>query len=192
MEDVLAGAACVVVVEGVNDHENLGSIFRNSAALGADAVLLCPHTCDPLYRRSVRVSLGQVLRVPFTTLAQWPDGLRLLRERGFELIALTPAPDAMAIDSVDLSQDSRVALLLGAEGEGLSRGALEQADHPVRIPMSRQVDSINVATACAIALHHLRERSPTSKRAGHEAEPGGDAYDRLHRRDIARVDREVR
>jgi tRNA G18 (ribose-2'-O)-methylase SpoU len=183
---VLADAAAAVVVEGVNDHENLGAIFRNAAALGAGAVLLDPTCCDPLYRRSVRVSLGQVLRLPFTRLAPWPDALTQLRTAGFMLVALDPrAPvsiDALApgpkgsavmpgpdpraapqrpthaaaeMDAVANGKPNRVAVLVGAEGCGLSEGARLAASRRVRIPMTPGVDSLNVATALAIALHRL-------------------------------------
>jgi tRNA G18 (ribose-2'-O)-methylase SpoU len=151
--DLLAGAKVVAVLEGVNDHENLGALFRNAAALGADAVLLGARCADPLYRRSVRVSMGNVLRVPFGLLPSWPDGLSLLRDRGFRLVALTPgAPGAVPLAAAGLD-GGRVAFLLGAEGPGLSAAALAAADQLVAIPMARGVDSLNVATAAAIAFY---------------------------------------
>ncbi len=149
---LLAGAGAAVIVEGVNDHENMGAIFRNAAALGADAVLLDPGCCDPLYRRSVRVSVGQVLRIPFTRLTPWPAALTGLAEAGFTVVALDPAGSA-PIDSVPAGR--RLALLVGAEGDGLSAAARAAAAHRVRIPMTGGVDSLNVATALAIALHRL-------------------------------------
>lgn len=153
--DVVAGARRLAVVEGLNDHENLGALFRNAAAFGVDAVLADPTTADPLYRRSVRVSLGHVLRVPWTRLAAWPDGLGDLRAAGFALVALTPARDAEPIDALAADPPGRLALLLGAEGPGLSDAALAAAERRVRIPITPGVDSLNVATAAAVAFHRL-------------------------------------
>jgi len=151
---LLAGARLVAVVEGLGDHENLGALFRNAAAFGVDAVLLDPTTADPLYRRSVRVSLGHVLRVPWARLPRLPGGLAVVREHGLAPVALTPAADAEPIDA--LGRDpGRVALLLGAEGSGLTPATLGAADRRVRIPMAAGMDSLNVATAAAIAFHRL-------------------------------------
>lgn len=158
--DLVARARLVVVVEGLGDHENVGALFRNAAAFGADAVLLDPTTADPLYRRSVRVSLGHVLRVPWTRLAPWPAGLRQLRDRGIAVLALTPDPGAEPIDDVvaPALPPGPVALVVGAEGPGLTGAALTAADRRVRIPIAAGVDSLNVATAAAIALHRLAPR----------------------------------
>jgi tRNA G18 (ribose-2'-O)-methylase SpoU len=146
-------ARLVAVLEGVNDHENLGALFRNAAALGVDAVLLGPRCSDPLYRRSVRVSMGHVLRVPFAELpGPWPASLDVLRAAGLRVAALTPAADAVPLTASGLNGE-RVALLLGAEGPGLSDEALAAADLRVRIPMTTGVDSLNVATAAAVAFH---------------------------------------
>ncbi|MFP5022628.1 TrmH family RNA methyltransferase [Pseudonocardia phyllosphaerae] len=151
--DLLAGARTVAVCEGVGDHENLGSLFRNAAALGIDGILLGPGCSDPLYRRSVRVSMGHVLRVPFTRLAgSWPASLDTLRDSGFTVVALTPRADAEPLATAGLAGE-RVALLVGAEGPGLSDEALDAADRLVRIPMASGVDSLNVATAAAVAFH---------------------------------------
>lgn len=150
-----AGTRVVVVTEGVNDHENLGAIFRNAAAFGAGAVLLDPTTCDPLYRRSIRVSLGHVLRVPFAPLEPWPAALADVRSTGWTTVALTPAADAEPLDRMSPVGLDPVALLVGAEGPGLAAGTLAAADRQVRIPLAGGVDSLNVATATAIALHHL-------------------------------------
>jgi tRNA G18 (ribose-2'-O)-methylase SpoU len=153
--ELLRHARLVAVLEGVNDHENLGSLFRNAAALGVDAVLLGPRCSDPLYRRSVRVSMGHVLRVPFTELpGPWPASLDLLRAAGLRVAALTPAADAQPLASAALG-GQRVAVLLGAEGPGLTPEALAAADLRVRIPMAPGVDSLNVATAAAVAFHAL-------------------------------------
>jgi tRNA G18 (ribose-2'-O)-methylase SpoU len=156
LADLLGTARRLAVLEGVNDHENLGALFRNAAALGVDAVLLGDRCADPLYRRSVRVSMGHVLRVPFTGLAPWPDGLALLRVAGFTVLALSPRHPSVPLGDLDPAQLPRTALLLGAEGPGLTDAALAAADLRVRIPMTPGVDSLNVATAAAIACHHLR------------------------------------
>jgi tRNA G18 (ribose-2'-O)-methylase SpoU len=161
VDAVVAGARVVVVLEGINDHENLGALFRNAAAFGVDGVLLCPRTADPLYRRSVRVSVGHVLHVPWTRVGRWPDGLTELRSAGFELIALTPDPAAVPLPHFTPGA-GRCALVVGAEGAGLSEAALAAADRRVRVPMSPGADSVNVATAAAIAFYHLASRQPAS------------------------------
>lgn len=161
VEALLEGARTIAVLEGVNDHENLGSIFRNAAALGVDAVLLGPGCADPLYRRAVRVSMGHVLAVPFTEVvdsaryAGWPGAITGLRAAGFCVIALTPRPGSRSLRDVDPARYARTAVLVGAEGPGLSEGALRAADLRVGIPMRSGVDSLNVATAAAIAFAHL-------------------------------------
>jgi tRNA G18 (ribose-2'-O)-methylase SpoU len=153
VDALVRDARLLAVLEGVNDHENLGALFRNAAALGVDGVLLGPRCADPLYRRSVRVSMGHVLRVPFAELpGPWPDGLDRLRAAGLRVAALTPAADAVPLSGSGLA-GARVALLLGAEGPGLSAEALAAADVRVRIPMAAGVDSLNVATAAAVAFH---------------------------------------
>lgn len=152
--DLLATARRVAVLEALNDFENLGALFRNAAAFGVDAVLLDPRTADPLYRRSVRVSMGHVLRVPFAPLpGPWPASLDVLRAHGFTTLALTPHPPA--VDLRTITPPDRWAVLLGAEGPGLSPEAMRAADQCVRIPMATGVDSLNVATAAAIAFAHL-------------------------------------
>lgn len=150
---LLATARRVAVLEDMNDHENVGAIFRNAAALGIEAVLLSPSCCDPLYRRSVRVSMGHVLDLPFTVASPWPEALDALRPAGFRIVALTPAPEAADIRGLGLAALARVAFLLGAEGPGLSPGAAGRADVLARIAMSPGVDSLNVASAAAVAFH---------------------------------------
>lgn len=145
-------AHLIVVGEGLNDHENIGALFRNAAAFGAAALLLDPSSADPLYRRAIRVSMGHVLRLPFARI-EWPAGITALRAEGFEVLALTPGDEAQ--DLRDVPRGAKQALLVGAEGPGLSAAALSLADRRVRIAMSPGVDSLNVATAAAIALHHL-------------------------------------
>lgn len=153
VEDLARTARVLAVGEGVGDHENLGSLFRNAAALGVDGIVLGPGCSDPLYRRSVRVSMGHVLRIPFTTLpGAWPASLDLLRDAGFVVVALTPSADAVPLARAGL-EGRRVALLVGAEGPGLTPEAQQAADLRVRIPMASGVDSLNVATAAAIAFH---------------------------------------
>lgn len=149
---VLAGARKLAILEDVNNHTNLGAIFRGAAALGMDAVLLSPSCADPLYRRSVRVSMGEVFAVPYARLEPWPAALETLRDNGFSLIALTPAADAVPIQELSAAQRERPALLLGAEGPGLSRRALAGSDVRVAIPMHSGVDSLNVAAAAAVAF----------------------------------------
>ncbi|MGH3686049.1 MAG: TrmH family RNA methyltransferase [Pseudonocardiaceae bacterium] len=155
MPELIARSHHLAVLEGVNDHENLGGLFRNAAALGVDALLLGPRCADPLYRRSVRVSMGHVLRVPFALLSCWTGDLQTLRSAGFRVVALTPAVDAVPLPEAGVDT-GRVAWLLGAEGPGLSAEALAAADLAVRIPMASGVDSLNVATAAAIAFASAR------------------------------------
>jgi tRNA G18 (ribose-2'-O)-methylase SpoU len=155
---LLPSCTRIVVLEDVNSHTNLGAIFRCAAALGMDAVLLSPSCADPLYRRSVRVSMGEVFAIPYARFSSWPSGLTELAEAGFEVLALTPDPAATPLDDLQFTDDAKLALLLGAEGPGLSRRALAGASRPVRIPMSAGVDSLNVAAATAVACYALRRR----------------------------------
>lgn len=154
-EAVLAAANRVAICEDVNNHTNLGAIFRAAAGLGIDAVLLSPSCADPLYRRSVRVSMGEVFAVPYARLAPWPAALERVREAGFSLLALTPAADAVPLQSLAPAHRVRPALLLGAEGAGLSPAALAASEARVAIPMRRGVDSLNVAAAAAVAFWEL-------------------------------------
>jgi tRNA G18 (ribose-2'-O)-methylase SpoU len=142
------------VLEGVNDHENLGSIFRNAAGLGVDAVVFGVGCADPLYRRAVRVSMGHALLVPYAWTEAWPADLELLRDKGFRLLAMTPEPSARALpEAMTEVADERVAILVGSEGPGLTEHAMRASDTRVRIPMSRGTDSLNVATAAALAFY---------------------------------------
>ncbi|MEP6481939.1 MAG: RNA methyltransferase [Rhodoglobus sp.] len=158
--ELLRDARRVVVLEDIVDHTNVGAIFRSVAGLGADAVLVTPRCADPLYRRSVRVSMGTVLQVPWTRLAEWPLGAQQLHDAGFSIAALALSQTAVTLDEFAKNPPERVALVLGAEGDGLSPAALEQADAVVTIPMLHGVDSLNVASASAVALYALR--SPRS------------------------------
>ena len=156
LPDLLAAARRVVVVEDVVNHTNLGAVFRSVAALGADAVLVTPRCADPLYRRSVRVSMGTVFQVPWTRLDAWPGDLDLLRAAGFTVAALALGDASVDLDVFAAEPPERLALVLGTEGDGLSAGALAGADVVVRIPMAGGVDSLNVAAASAVALWALR------------------------------------
>lgn len=151
----LPGARRLVVLEQIANADNLGGIFRNAAALGADGVVLGPNCCDPLYRKAIRVSMGAALRVPFCHANDWPTDLHLLRLAGFAVVALSPTPTSRDIGewARGLQPHARVALLAGSEGHGLSESALEHAVLSVRIPMAPGTDSLNVATATGIALH---------------------------------------
>lgn len=147
----------VVVLEQVSNADNVGGIFRSAAALGGDAVVLGPHCCDPLYRKAIRTSIGATLEMPFVPGEPWPDALGVLRDRGFRVVACTPEQSASAIDEAapELARVPRVALLFGAEGDGLSAEALRAATDRVRIPMRAGVDSLNVTVAAGIAMHRL-------------------------------------
>jgi tRNA G18 (ribose-2'-O)-methylase SpoU len=160
--ELLRRARRVAVLEDVNDHTNVGAIFRSAAALGMDAVLLTPRCADPLYRRAVKVSMGAVLAVPYARMPWWPAGFDLLREAGFRTIALTPDPGALPLSELPADALTRVALLLGAEGDGLSGAALSGADVRVRIPMAAGVDSLNVGSAASVAFYALALASGSS------------------------------
>ena len=156
VDEALGDARTVVVLEGINNPTNLGVILRCAAGLDVDAFLLDPTCCDPLYRRSGRVSMGEAYALPYARLEGFPAGLEPLRRRAYTIVALTPAPDAEDIDLIELQPDEPVALVLGAEGPGLTPAALDAADRRVRIPMSGTVDSINVGSAAAVAFHAVR------------------------------------
>jgi tRNA G18 (ribose-2'-O)-methylase SpoU len=158
---LVAKSRLVVVAEGVNDHENLGALYRNAAAFGVQAMLLDPTTADPLYRRCLRVSMGHALDVPTARLVPWPAGLERLAAEGWTVLALTPDPGAEPIDRVAPAlAGARVALLVGAEGPGLSAGARAASGHAVRIPMAAGIDSLNLATAAAVALYVATSQAP--------------------------------
>jgi len=155
--DVLRGARIVAVLEGIVDHTNVGAIFRSVAGMGADAVLVSPTCADPLYRRSVKVSMGTVFQVPWTRAEPWPGVLDHLREAGFVVAALALSPDAVALDDFAAQhRGRRIALVFGTEGDGLTRGAVARADATVTIPMYGGVDSLNVAAASAVAMWAVR------------------------------------
>jgi tRNA G18 (ribose-2'-O)-methylase SpoU len=147
----------LVALEAVTNADNVGGVFRNAVAFGADAVVLSPTCCDPLYRKAIRVSMGASLRLPYTWLPGWPAELARLKGDGYDVVALTPAASAVEIDEVAASAgvDRPLVLLAGTEGAGLSAAALEQATVCARIPMAAGVDSLNIATAVGIALHRV-------------------------------------
>jgi len=153
LDDLLADARRIVVLEDLVDHTNVGAVFRNAAALGMDAVLVSPECADPLYRRSVKVSMGSVFAVPWTRAEPWPAALHLLADRGFSTYALSPDPAGADLRRLDVPE--RVAVVLGTEGEGLTDAALAACTDRVRIPMAAGVDSLNVAAASAVAFYGL-------------------------------------
>lgn len=157
VEEVLAGARSVLVLEDVVDHTNVGAIFRSGAALGFDAVLLSPRCADPLYRRAVKVAMGSVFSVPWTRLPEWYDALPSLTAAGFTTVALTLAPDATPVNEAVRGID-RLALVLGSEGPGLSARWQETADRRAIIPMAAGIDSLNVAAASAVACYVAARR----------------------------------
>ena len=157
VDDVLAGARSVLVLEDVVDHTNVGAVFRSGAALGFDAVLLSPRCADPLYRRSVKVAMGAVFSLPWTRLPSWETALPLLSEAGFTTVALTLAPDAEEIEPAVRGLD-KVALVLGGEGHGLSSRWESAADRRAIIPMAPGIDSLNVAAATAVACYVTARR----------------------------------
>ena len=164
---LIAGARRIVVLEDLVDHANVGAIFRCAAALGVDAVVLSPRCADPLYRRSVKVSMGAVFAIPYARMSDWFDGLADLKSAGFRVLALTPDDDATPIGTAlggaaAGGNAERIALAFGTEGDGLSARWLHEADQAVRIPMNRAaraagVDSLNVVAAAAIACHLLTD-----------------------------------
>lgn len=154
--EVCRDARRVLVLEDLVDHTNVGAVFRSAAALGIDAVLVTPRCADPLYRRSVRVSMGTVFQVPWTRLDQWPADVGVLQELGLVVAALALADDAVSLDELAADPPDRLALVVGTEGDGLSRRTLAQADLTVTIPMRGGVDSLNAAAASAVAAWALR------------------------------------
>ena len=152
---LVTDARLVVVLEGVSDPTNVGAIFRSAAGLGADAVVVSPDCADPLYRRSVKVSMGTVFQVPWTRAEGWPDALDELRSLGFVVPGLALQPDAVALDEFAAAGHARVALVLGTEGDGLTSEALAHTDATVVIQMREGVDSLNVAAASAVAMWEL-------------------------------------
>ena len=163
LEEVLKDAKRVAVLEGIVDSTNIGAIFRSAAAMHIDVVLLTPTCCDPLCRRAVRVSMGTVFQIPWTRIGdckeQWPEpGLQWLNDLGFKTAAMALSDDAVTIEDPNLRAEEKLAIILGTEGDGLSDQTIAQCDYTVCIPMSHDVDSLNVAAASAVAFWQLRVR----------------------------------
>ena len=152
--DVIGQARRIVVIDGVVDTTNIGAIFRSAAALGIDAVLLTRNACDPLNRRAVRVSMGSVFLVPWT----WLDDYATLHDLGFTTAAMALTDDSIALDDPRLKQTEKLAIIMGTEGDGLPAQTIHDADYVIRIPMSHQVDSLNVAAAAAVAFWELARK----------------------------------
>ncbi len=168
--DVLESARRIVVLEDIVDHANVGAVFRCAAALGFDAVLLSPRCADPLYRRAVKVSMGAVFSVPYSRVGDWRGAVDSLKQHGFRVLAMTPDPQATPISEVPPA--AKTAVLMGSEGDGLSSRWMAAADQRVRIPMSRGVDSLNVAAAAAIACYLLAAPTPPPQRVARPPRPG--------------------
>ena len=163
VEELLQNARRVAVLEGIVDPTNVGAIFRSAAALNMDAVLVTPTCCDPLYRRAVRVSMGTVFQVPWTKIGddhtQWPHpGLERLQALGFKTVAMALREDSVSIDDTGLLSEDKLAIVLGTEGDGLANDTIANCDYTVKIPMSHEVDSLNVAAASAVAFWQLGKR----------------------------------
>ena len=156
--ELLTGARRLAILEDIVDHTNVGAIFRSAAALEVDAVLVTPRCADPLYRRSIRVSMGTVFQVPWLRLESWPAALADLKAAGFTLASLALEDDSLSLDQLAERNYQKLALILGTEGHGLAPSTLAASDHTVMIPMSRGVDSLNVAAASAVAFWETRPK----------------------------------
>ena len=154
----------LIVLEDTANHDNIGAIFRNASALvgaGRAGVVLSPRCVDPLYRKALRVSIGQALRVPFAWTSDWPADLDAITRAGYRLLAMTPSSGSGDLCDLPTGDDRPLALLLGAEGPGLTQFAMDRATHRVRIPIDPAADSLNLATAAAVALAHLARPEPS-------------------------------
>src|SRR5262249_23626855 len=144
----------IVVMDGVTNADNVGGVFRNAAAFGADGVVLSPTTCDPFYRKAIRTSMGAVLRVPFARADDWPAAVSRVRAAGFTIVALTPREPSEPLDRF-AERPRKIALVVGSEGGGLTPSVEATADYRVRIPISDAVDSLNLSVAVGIALYAI-------------------------------------
>jgi tRNA G18 (ribose-2'-O)-methylase SpoU len=165
-QDLAAAAKLLVVLEGVTNADNVGGVFRNAAAFGADAVLLSPTSVDPLYRKAIRTSMGAVLGVPFARIEPWPNGLGQLRASGFTVVGLSPRHAAISLDAWrEVIVGRQLALIVGSEGAGLTTAAINEIDRLVRIPINAAMDSLNLVVATGIALWHVSrtDREPQIK-----------------------------
>ncbi|GAA3680155.1 MULTISPECIES: RNA methyltransferase [Yimella] len=156
-QHVVADARRILVIEDVVDHTNVGAIFRSAAAMAADAVLITPRCADPLYRRAVRVSMGTVFQVPWTRIEPWPSAIEEMRESGWYVAALALDDEAQTLDELAAADHDRLCLVVGTEGDGLSRRTMALSTRTVCIPMAGGVDSLNVAAASAVALWATRD-----------------------------------
>ncbi len=162
--EAVAGARRIAILEDITNHTNVGAAFRSAAALGIDAVLCTPACCDPLYRRAVRVSMGTVFQVPWTRIGdvpgeEWPQGgIAKLRQLGFKTAAMALDDNSVSLDCPELKQCDKLAIVMGTEGDGLSKHTIAACDYTVKIPMAHGVDSLNVAAASAVAFWELRAR----------------------------------
>jgi tRNA G18 (ribose-2'-O)-methylase SpoU len=154
--DTLLTGRRIAIFDDIVDHTNVGAGFRAAAAMGVDAVLITPTCADPLYRRSIKVSMGTVFQIPWTRLTTWPDSLNLLKDNGFVTAALALTDDSITLDALTARHDSKLALIFGTEGHGLKPHVLERADLKVKIPMAGGVDSLNVASSAAVAFYATR------------------------------------
>ncbi len=155
VEQICANSRRIAVLENVVNPTNIGAIIRSASALNVDAVLLTPACCDPLYRRAIRVSMGTVFQIPWTYIDRWPEGMEQLKKLGFKTAAMALCDDSVSIKDERLQQEKRLAIILGTEGEGLSGTTIADCDYTVKIPMSHNVDSLNVAAASAVAFWQL-------------------------------------
>jgi tRNA G18 (ribose-2'-O)-methylase SpoU len=157
--EIASRARRLAVLEAIGNVDNIGSLFRNAAAFGADAILLGPSCADPFYRKAIRTAMGAVFSIPFATVDEWPGGLAALRTRGYATVGMTPAGDAAMLCDVAVAVAGRPwAMVLGHEGDGLTAAALDACEFRARIPMATGVDSLNVATAAAIGFYELTRR----------------------------------
>lgn len=155
LDQVLESSSRIAILEDIADHTNLGAIIRSASGLGIDAVLLTPKCVDPWYRRSARVSMGTVFDLPWVRVENWPTDIQKLKYHGYELLAMELTDDAVALNDVRIKPREKIAMILGNEGRGVTQEALALADRTVIIPMHREVDSLNVGAASAIAFWHL-------------------------------------
>ena len=155
LDEVLEASSRVAILEDIADHTNLGAIIRSASGLGVDAVLLTPKCVDPWYRRSARVSMGTVFDLPWVRMLSWPEDIQTLKKHGYEMLAMELTEDAIPLNEVEIKSGQKVAMILGNEGRGVTNEALAAVDRTVIIPMYREVDSLNVGAASAIAFWHL-------------------------------------
>ncbi len=164
VDEICGGACRIAVFEGIADATNIGALFRSAAAMNIDGVLITPTCCDPLCRRAVRVSMGTVFQVPWARIgdkpSDWPADIEKLHKLGFKTAAMALSDDSVSIDNAALMAEDKLAIILGTEGDGLSKQTIAECDYTVKIPMAHGVDSLNVAAAGAIAFWQLTKKRP--------------------------------